>query len=315
MKQHWSHPMSDQPFARGRSFVRPGLLLVTGALALTVAACSTSTPTAAGPTTTTPAAQQNARGAQTPPGAFGTAAAVSATSLEVQSRQDGQVTVKFNGSTKFTNTIKASLTDVKTGECVVVTARSGGAQATKLTARTVQITTAGSAGCTAAGFGGGGFGGGGGFAGRGGSRTPDPSHQPRPSGANRPGADFGRAFGTVTAVSGPGFTVKGVARGSTPAVTTAVTVNASTTYTKTAGASSSALTVGDCVAALGPADDTGAVTAKTIAVSKPGNDGCEGGFGGGAGAGAGRGGFRGNGNGGNEGGGPAPSQAPGSGNG
>jgi hypothetical protein len=305
--------MSAQSTGRSaRSFARPALVLVTGALALTIAACSTSTPTAASPSTTTPSRQQTGGAPQQPPGAFGTAAAVSATSLEVQSRQSGQVTVKFTTATKFTDTLKASLADVKAGECVSVIAPSGGAKATKLTAGTVQITTPGSSGCTAGGFGGGGGGfGGSGFAGRGGSRTPNPSRPPQPSGANRPGTQFGRAFGSVTAVSGTGFTVKGVARGSTPAVTTAVTVNASTTYSKTAGASSSALAVGDCVAALGPADDTGAVTAKTIAVSKPTSQGCTGGFGGGAG---GRG-FRGNGNGGNEGGGPAPSQAPGSGNG
>ncbi len=149
--------MSAQPPARGRrarSFVRPGLVLVTGALALTVAACSTSTPTAASPTTT-PTTRQNTGGAQTPPGAFGTAAAVSATSLEVQSRQDGQVTVKFTAATKFTDTVKATLADVKAGQCVSVIAPSGGAQPKALTARTVQITTPSSSGCTAAGLGGG----------------------------------------------------------------------------------------------------------------------------------------------------------------
>lgn len=273
-----------------RSLIRPGLLLATACLAFTVAACGTSTPTAA-PPTSKPAAPAVRAQARTPPGAFGTAAAVSATSIEVQSRQEGQVTVKFTGSTTFTDTVKASLADVQAGQCVVVTSRSGGARPTKLTARTVAISRATSTGC-AAGFGG---------------RAGDPSREPRPTGTP---AAFGRAFGKVTAISANGFTVQGVARGSSPAVTTAVTVNASTTYTKTATATASALVVGDCIAALGPADDTGAVTAQTIAVSKPdGTTGCDGGF-----AGRGRGGFRGNGNGGGEGG-PAPSRIPGSGNG
>jgi hypothetical protein len=278
-------PTLESPMS-ARSLIRPGLLLATAGLALTVAACGTSTPTAA-PPTSKPAAPAVRAQAQTPPGAFGTAAAVSATSIEVQSRQEGQVTVKFTGSTTFTDTVKASLADVRPGQCVVVTSRSGGKQPTKLTARTVAISRATTTGC-AAGFG---------------DRAGDPSRRPRPTGTP---ATFGRAFGKVTAVSANGFTVQDVAGGST----TAVTVNASTTYTKTATATASALAVGDCIAALGPADDTGAVTAKTIAVSEPdGTTGCDGGF-----AGRGRGGFRGNGNGGGEGG-PAPSQVPGSGNG
>jgi hypothetical protein len=308
--------MSTQPPAPRNRRLRslPGVLVVTGVLALVVAACSsgggssTAAPPAAQPT-------RQAAGQQTPPGAFGTAAAVSATSIEVQSRQNGQVTVKFTGKTKFTDTATATLKDVKVGECVTVTALSGGAQATKLTARTVGITPATSTGCTAGGFGGAfGRGGGGDFTGR-----PNASSRPRPSGTNRNrpgGANFGRAFGSVTAVSATGFTVKGVARGNNPAVTTAVTVNASTTYTRTAAATPSALAIGVCIAALGPSDDTGAVSATTIGVSKPGNDGCAGGFGGGGFRGAnGGGGFRGNGNGGGEGGGPAPSQIPGGGNG
>jgi Domain of unknown function (DUF5666) len=307
--------MSAQPPAPAfrRSLTRPALALVTGALALTVvAACGSSTPTAAAPPTTHAAARPNAgAGTGTPPGAFGTAAAVSATSLEVQNQQTGQVTVKFTSSTAFTDTVKASLADVQVGQCVTVAAASGGAQATALTASTVGISKPTSTGCTAAGaFGGGNFGGGG-FAGRGGngggSRTPNPSRRVRPSGANGPG-NFGRAFGTVTAVSKTGFTVKGVARGSNPAVTTTVTVNAATTYTESAKATSSALAVGDCIVALGASDDTGAVSAKTINISKAGSNGCTDGFGRGGG------GFRGNGNGGGEAG-STPSLVPGGGNG
>jgi hypothetical protein len=310
--------MSAQPPApaaigrRRGSFVRPALVLVTGALALTVAACGSSTPTAAAPPTTHAAARPSTGAGTTPPGAFGTAAAVGATSLEVQNQQTGQVTVKFSSSTAFTDTVKASLADVKVGQCVTVAAASGGAQAKALTARTVQISQATAKGCTAAGaFGGAGGFGGGGFAGRGGasaSRTPNPSRRVRPSGANGAPANFGRAFGSVTAVSTTGFTVKGVARGTTPAVTTVVTVNAATTYTESAKATSSALAVGDCIVALGASDDTGAVTAKTINISKAGSNGCAGGFGRGAG------GFRGNGNGGGEGG-STPSVVPGGGNG
>ncbi|HKN96617.1 MAG TPA: DUF5666 domain-containing protein [Pseudonocardiaceae bacterium] len=277
----------------------PGVLVVTGVVALVVAACGSGggTPTAA------PSAAQPTRQAvvpQTPPGAFGTAAAVSATSIEVQSRQNGQVTVKFNGDTKFTDTVAATSKDVKVGECVTVTASSGGARPAKLTARTVAITPATSTGCTLGPFRGAAGRGGGDFPGRSSSRA-------RPPGTSRNGNNFGRAFGSVTAVNATGFTVQNAARGKNPAFTTTVMVNASTTYTRTVAATSSALAVGVCVAAVGPSDDTGAVTATAISVSKPGDNGCAGVFGGG--------GFRGNGNGGGEGGGPAPSQIPGGGNG
>ncbi|EWM15439.1 hypothetical protein KUTG_05743 [Kutzneria sp. 744] len=60
-----------------------------------------------------------------------------------------------------------------------------------------------------------------------------------------------------------------------------------------------ALVVGACVAAQGKADDTGAVAATSIAVSKAGPNGCTGGFRGGRGGfGGGRGGGNGGGNGG-----------------
>jgi hypothetical protein len=268
------------------------LALVAGALAMALAACGggTNTPSAAaGPTTTRPATPN--RGGP-PPGTFGTAAAVTSTNVEVQNPQNGQVTVNFTASTTFTDTVPATLADVTVGSCVTVAAASGGTQAKALTARTVTVTAPTNGACT----GGGGFGGGGGGGGGapGTTRTPNPS-RPRPSGANGAPANFGAAFGSVTAASPTGFTVQGIARGTTPAVTTVVTVNSTTTYTKTAAATSSALAVGDCVTAIGAADDTGAVAATRINISKPGPTGCTAGLGrfrggaGGAGAGQGAG--------------------------
>jgi Domain of unknown function (DUF5666) len=289
---------SDRPAHRRGSLARPGLALLTGALALTLAACGggSSATTAAASPSSTHAARPS--GANTPPGTFGTAAAVAASSLEVQNQQSGQVTVNFTSATAFTDTTSTTLAAVKVGSCVSVTAASGGMQAKTLAATAVSITPAGAKGCTEGGFGGGAGAGAGGFGGRpgggaggagGASRTPNPSRQPRPSGANGPGGagGFGRAFGSVTAVSATGFTVHGVARGSTPATDTAVTVTAKTTYTQSAKSTAKALAVGECIAAIGKADDTGAVAAMTIAISKAGPNGCSAGFGGG------RGGFRG----------------------
>jgi hypothetical protein len=259
------------------------LALVAGALAMALAACGggTGTPTAAGPTTTRAAGPSGAGRGNPPPGTFGTAAAVTANNVEVQNPQNGQVTVNFTASTTFTDTVPATLADVTVGSCVTVAAATGGTQAKALTARTVTVSAPASGGtCAAGGFGGGGGGG----AQPGTTRTPNPS-RPRPTGTNGAPANFGAAFGSVTAASPTGFTVQGVARGTNPAVTTVVTVNSTTTYTKTAAATSSALAVGDCVTAVGTADDTGAVAARTINISKPGPTGCTAGFG--------RGGFRG----------------------
>jgi hypothetical protein len=284
--------------SRLRGLARPGLVVVTGVLALTLAACGGgATPTAGGGPTTTPNSAPSKSANTPPPGAFGTAAAVSATNVEVQNPQSGQVTVDFNSSTTFTNTVAATLADVKAGSCVAVVASSGNMQT--MTARTVAISQPTANGCTA-----GGFGGGGNFRAGGASRSPNPSRRPRPSGTPNPNA--GRiAFGSVTVVQSGGFTVKDVARGQQAAQTTVVQTNTTTTFTQTQTATSAALAVGVCVAALGPSDDTGAITAKSISITKPGPSGCTQGFGGR--------GFRG-GTGGSEGG-ANPSAIPGGGNG
>lgn len=254
---------------------RSGLALIAGALAVGLLACGGSTTP---PANTAAPVTSQANGPQTPPGAFGTAAAVNATSLEVQNPSSGQVTVNFTASTTFSDTVGATIADVTVGSCVTVSSTATGnsrpAPGTPITARTVNITQASANGCTAGGFGG--RQSGGGRVGTGTSRSPRPSGSARPSGAN--GANRGNfggfAFGSVTAVSATGFTVHGVARGQHPATDTTVTVNASTTYTKVESATAGALAVGDCIAAVGSTDDTGAVTAKTIGISKPGPNGC-----------------------------------------
>lgn len=251
------------------SLRRSGLMLMAGALAVTLAACG-STATPAGDTTQAPNSTRPSR-TGAPPGAFGTVAEVSGNAAQVQNPQNGQVTVNFDGSTTFTDSVAAALTDVTTGECVSVTGTAG-SSADQLTAKAVTITKPGTNGCSAGG--GDGTGGGGGA-----SRTPNPSRQPRPSGSNAPNANGSRVFGTVSAVSATGFTTHGTNPSTKANVDTTVTVDSSTTFTKTVSATSAALVVGVCVAALGKADDTGAITAKSIAISKAGPNGCSGGFG------------------------------------
>ena len=276
--------------------------VLAGALAFTLAACGggTSPDAAAKPS----GGQQAPGGGRTggaPPGVFGSIAAMSGQTLQVQNPQSGQTAVTYDGSTKITNSVAGTLADVTSGACVSVVGTSS-AQGQPVGATAVTITQPGANGCS--------FGNGGQRPS--GSNTPRPSgsNRPRPSGSNAPRPSTGnnpaggpRAFGAVTAVSATGFTVHSTF--GTNATDTTVTVTSATTYTKTVSADPTVLVVGACVAAQGKADDTGAVAATTIAVSKAGPNGCTGGFRGGAGGfggGRGNGGGTGGGTGGNGGG-------------
>ena len=112
-----------------------------------------------------------------------------------------------------------------------------------------------------------------------------PSGRVRPSGspsfgAGRGGAAFGRgAFGTVASVGNGTFVVNSNRAGKTSTVT--VTTTSSTTFREEATATKADLKVGLCATAVGATDDTGAVTARTIALSTPTSSGCSFGFGGG----------------------------------
>jgi hypothetical protein len=149
-----------------------------------------------------------------------------------------------------------------------------------------------------AGFGGAGFRGAGGAAGSGGSGSfrPPTGSFPRGAGAagRGAGAFAGIAFGKVTSISGSVLVVVGtrpqitpVAKGKTSGTkasntskpklvttTSKVTYATSTTFSETMPASSAALAVGQCVTALGPASDTGAITATTISVRPAPATGC-----------------------------------------
>ena len=59
-----------------------------------------------------------------------------------------------------------------------------------------------------------------------------------------------------------------------------VDYTSSTLFTSLTAASASAVKVGVCVTAQGRTDDTGALTARAIAVSAPTNGTCQSGFGG-----------------------------------
>jgi len=125
---------------------------------------------------------------------------------------------------------------------------------------------------------------GGGFPGGGGFRTTNPVAPSHGTGAAaRPGG-----FGAVGMIKSLGdgtmavaVTPRAVGGASAPATSTrTVTWTAATTFTQVVPATSSAVAVGVCVVAQGATDTTGALTAKSIAVSQPVNGTCSAGFGG-----------------------------------
>ena len=213
------------------------------------------------------------------PGANGKVAAVSDSTAQVQG-MDGQVAVTWNGSTTFTKDVSATLADVKVGACVLVApsgdAGSSSTPATEVTAANVRITakTNGSCGVGLRGPGGP-DGPGSGQAGSGPQLNGTPPSG-GPKGQRPQVRAIGGAIGEVTAVTSDGFTVDSVLPGSDDKTAMTVTVGADTTYTRTAAGAAADVKVGVCVAASGTTDDTGALTATSVAVSQPVDGACGG---------------------------------------
>jgi len=238
--------------------------------------------------TSSSGAQSTQRGTGQFPGASGKVAEVDGSTAQVQSQQSGQVAVTWNDSTTFTQEVDASLSAVKVGDCVVATPNqsdtSTSTDTTQVTAANVRISAATGGTCTA-GFGGGpggGQDGGPSFNGAPPSGAPSgaPSGIPSgaPSGAPRAFRGSFGAVGKVTAVSGSGFTVSSTRPGSDTATTVAVTTTGATRFTTNAKATASDVKVGRCLVAQGTTDATGAVTARTVALSAAVDGECGGGF-------------------------------------
>lgn len=96
----------------------------------------------------------------------------------------------------------------------------------------------------------------------------------RPGGFSRPGG-FG-AIGKVAAVTGNTLEVQGTAG------QVAVKLSSTTTITRTVKTGASAIAVGLCVTAVGPANSLGTVSATRVMITEPVNGTCTagGGFGG-----------------------------------
>lgn len=218
------------------------------------------------------------------PGVSGLVAAVSGTTAQVQGASQ-QTAVSWTSTTRFTQQAPAGASDVKVGECVTArparsasgTPTGGGTQggtSTTIAAATVELVPSQGGTCSFGGFGG-----------RAGARPSGaPTGVPSQGAGGGPGGPGRRAFGAVgkvTAVGSGQFTVTPVARPGAMAIAPfSVTYSSSTVFTRLASADASAVKVGVCVAAQGRTDDTGALTATTLAVSAPTNGSCLGGFGG-----------------------------------
>jgi hypothetical protein len=208
------------------------------------------------------------------PAASGLVAALSGSTMQVQSQQNGQVGVTWSSSTKFTHTVTTTISAVKAGDCVLAVGPSGTTPtSTSFTAVSLQLTPATNGTC--------GIG-----AGRpGGGQRPSgfPGGGQRPSGA--PGGGAGGAGGTiaagkVTSVSGASVVIAAQrpAAGGGAATSASVTVktDGQTKLTTTAATTSSSVQVGKCVNAQGSSDSTGTVSATSVQVSDATNGQCAG---------------------------------------
>ncbi|HSV40873.1 MAG TPA: DUF5666 domain-containing protein [Nocardioidaceae bacterium] len=204
--------------------------------------------------------QQDPAEARAFPGANGEIAAIDGRTLQVQNPMEGQVAVSYTDKTTITAEVDADAGDLEVGDCVMVIGEGDDT----LDASTVAITVPADDGsCTPAGPGGGD----GMFEGRAEMR-PEGAPEGMPEGMPEQVA-FSGAFGEVTAFSADGFTVQTLMPGQDDTTTRDVTTSTDTAWTKTADADAKSLKIGACVSARGDLDDTGALTATSIAVTDP----------------------------------------------
>ena len=299
MNSQIRHParLDGQELRSGRRSAVPRrlALVAVAAAAVALAACGSSS--SASTTSSTSASKSGNRagssaggsGAPRFPGVTGTIAAINGTSLEVQNPATGQTTVTYTTATTFDQTVATSAAGVTVGSCITATGtpptgsgstnRFGG----PVTATRVAVSqpTSGSCAGGLGGFRAGGTGGPpGGGPGAGASGGAPPGTQPGGSSSRtfrgRNPGQFAVASGMVTAVTGSQVTVTETNPSTQANSTAVVTLTPSTTFAERTSASPSDLAVGKCAQAVGSADTTGAVAARSITVSTPGANGCVG---------------------------------------
>ena len=238
---------------------RFAILAVTGATALSVAACgssnnsspttpSTSTSTVTSTTTSPAPAQGEAQ-------VHGLIASVAGNSIQVTKEDNTNAAVNFTSTTKVTEVAPATLSDVTSGSCISVrpTKEIQGSQ--PVTATSVRVSPSVNGTCPP-----------GKESGQGSTTSTPPPGSPTPAPAKpKP------LRGAVASVTGNTITVAGTdASGNT--TQTAVTVDDQTKYSKLTTATPDAIAQGKCVNARGTLDNGGTLQATTIKL-RPANDG------------------------------------------
>ncbi|MDQ2758473.1 MAG: hypothetical protein M3Y71_18280 [Actinomycetota bacterium] len=190
------------------------------------------------------ASAQGGAGARRAPATTGLVAQVSGSTMRVQTRT-GQTSVTFSASTSVTRIVTGSAAAVTVGSCVLVRDQPG-ATSTPVAATSVTVSRPVRGRCRTNAFGGG-------------------------AGAG------GAVVGTVTAVQGSALTVvpfvraDGASGSTAPAspgseVPVTVSTTSATTWAVVERGALADLRVGECVTALGKADDTGTVSATSLSL-------------------------------------------------
>src|SRR5579875_252804 len=132
---------------------------IVAAFALSGCGSSRSGATTPSPSATPSAASSSngsARPRQFGPAASGEIAAVSGTTMQVQSQQNGQVAVTWTATTKFSHTVTTTLAAIKAGDCVIASGGTGtSASASSFTVKTLVVSQPVNGSCGVRGFGGG----------------------------------------------------------------------------------------------------------------------------------------------------------------
>jgi hypothetical protein len=240
---------------------------VSGIAGIAVVGCGSATASGARPSPS-PSGRTAGRN-----GAAGTLQQINAATLILSDSSGADITVDYGRTTAFTKTNTGSVADIVAGSCVVATGRKDSAGA--ITASAVRVSDAVNGACPLGRFGGNG--------GNGGNGGPPPGVSPNPNFSPPPNAaNLGAAAGMVTGVNGIAVTLR---NGSGTSVI--VSVPSTVRVTKSIPVQSSALQVGQCIAAMGPKDASGNVAARAITITPPGANGMcfsgrgAGGFGGG----------------------------------
>lgn len=232
---------------------RVALLAVTGATALSVAACGASNnakPTSANPTSPAPSSSPSAS-AKGKDWVNGLIDSVSGNTIQV-SQRSGSATVDFTPSTEVSEITPAQLTDITTGSCVSVRPDRHGASTAggAITARSVRVGTAVDGKC------------------------PQPKQPAGETTSTPPGAPAAhhQIGGQVASVAGNTITLNSADSGGNSSQTS-VTVTDTTKYTKQSTTDAQAIAQGKCIAAHGTTDG-GALQATTISVQQSDNGNC-----------------------------------------